>query len=186
MGHEEQRTARSAGRTQLLQAAELERRVAHRQSLIDEQHLGIEVDHHREAQPIRMPLLKVRTGVSATAVSSAYRITSSTLDHAVALRSRGADGLDVLPPGQDGSNPAFGSSRAPILRSATTRPSSGTGDPGDHPQQRALPRPVAPDDTHGLPLGEFEGHVPQGPELAVAEGRSLPVRPALRMIAEAP
>ena len=55
VGDEQDRLARLADAHELVEALLLERRVADREHLVDQQDVGVDLDHHREREPDQHP-----------------------------------------------------------------------------------------------------------------------------------
>ncbi len=166
--HEQQRHPCLGELLQPLQAFELERRVAHGERLVDDQHVGVDVDRHREGEPQLHPA-RIRLGrlLDEGADVGKRRDVVEPLLH---LRARDAHDRavheHVLAPGEirvesgtelEQRSDASGELDVTGRRRERAR---------DELQQRGLARAVAPDDSHRFAFAHLERHVAQGPELA--------------------
>ena len=162
VGDEDDRAVGVANLVEDVGALLLEGGVADREDLVDQEDLGVGLDHHREGEPDQHPRRVVlqlhvdeflqlgelehglRGGPAHRAVARPI-ITpfSSTFSRAV------SSGLKPTPSSMKGA-------RRPAIR---TRPGIGRVDAGEDLQQRALARAVASDNPEELAAADLEGDV---------------------------
>ena len=173
---EEDRRVGALDPLELLEALLLERRVADREDLVDEQDVGVHLDHHAERQADHHParvVLELDLGELAELgevddlIEPAAGLARAEAEH------RGVD-HHVLTGRQVRVEPHPELDERRHVPGHEDAPRVGAVDAGHALQQRRLPRPVAPDDREELPAPDGEGHVAQRPQLVV-------LRPAQRM-----
>ena len=152
---------------QLVQALRLERGVPHGENLVDEEDVGVGVGRHREAKPHLHARRVVLDGRVDEALD--FREGHDLIELALNLPPRhphdGAVEEDVLAARQvrmetgadldERAEPPIGHERA----------GGGHGHAGEHLQERALARPVSPDQPQRVPPLQREADVTQRPEL---------------------
>ena len=159
--HEHDRPPRVAQPVELVEALLLERRVADGEHLVDQQHVGVDLDHHREREPDVHPRRVVlelhRLGVAQLGEVDHLLVALARLhrreaehdpveDHVVARREVRVEADAEL---DERRHPAVD----PDLAARRLV------DAGDQLEQRALARAVAPDDAEELALLDREGDV---------------------------
>ncbi len=172
MGHEQNRASGPLQPTELVKALLLERGVADRQHLVDQQDLGIDLDRGREREPhehSRGVVLQSQIGEftelrerddvveAGTGFPAREPEHDRVDDHVVA-------GSEV----HVEADAEFDERRQPPVDCDLA--AIDFVDPGQALEQRALAAPVAPDDSEELALGDVDGHVLDRPQLVVVVG----------------
>jgi hypothetical protein len=151
---------------QLVQALRLEGRVAHREDLVDEKDVRVDVGGHREAEPDGHSGRVILDGCvdEALDLGEGHDAVELVLHLGAAHPHDGPVEVHVLAAGEvevearahldEGSDPSNRRERAP----------GGHGYPGQDLQGRALARPVGADESHRFAALDGEAHVAQGPE----------------------
>src|SRR5262245_22715266 len=164
--YEEHRAPALAQALHGLDALLLEARVAHRQHLVDDEHVGLQVSGHGESQPqahARRIALDRSVDELLHAREGDDRV-EALLDLALLHSQDGAVQVDVLAAGELVVEPG------PDLEQRGDAPfhldlaQGRVGDPREDLEQRALARAVAPDDADDLADIHVEGDVTQRPD----------------------
>ena len=161
MRHQQDRLPAPAELSELVEALVREAFVADREHLVDEQHVGIDVDCHRESEahvhPGRIGLHRRIDELAQ--LGEVDDLVEAILDLALGQAEHDAVDEDVLAPGnlrvEAGSQ--LDERRYPSLD--LHRAARRLRDARDELQRRALARSVAPDDAVGGTLRHVEGHI---------------------------
>jgi len=153
-------------RLHLRHALALEPGVAHRQDLVDDQDVGVEVGGHREREPHPHPVAVALHRCVEEAVDLGER--DDLVEAAGHLggthpEDRAAE-VDVLEPGELGVEPGADLEEGADAPDQVDVPVAGRGDPTEDLEQRALARAVAADDAHRFTALHVEPDVVEGEE----------------------
>ena len=184
VGHQDDRLTLLLETVEDVQALLLERRVAHRQHLIDQHHIGIGVHHHRE----REAHLHARRVVLQLLVDEALQsaegddLVEAVANHARVEPHHHRVDLDVVARRQVRIESDAELDERRQLAGDMDRASVGAVDARKALQQRALPRAVAPDDPEELPLLDLKRDALEDVELVVALAAQRVQHPLLERV----
>ena len=170
MANKENRAAMAGDIFHFAQAFFLEFRVAHRQDLVHNQNLGLQMRSDGECEP------HIHAGAIPLHRRVDELLDAGELDDLVELGAdfgfghpeNGAVQKDVLAPAQLGMEPGADLEERCDATADSYLAACGLGDAAENFQQGALASSITTDNSHNLAGLDIERHIAQGPEIRSA------------------
>ena len=171
--HEDDRPTLALELAHAVQALGLEGLVAHREHLVDQEHVGLHVHRDREPEPDEHARrVELHLGVDELLQ---LRERDDVVERGVGLLARQTEErrvqVDVLAPRELGMEPGTELEQRREAATLEDRPRGRAEDPGYALQQRRLARAVVPDQAERRALPHLERDVAERPEVLGAAAR---------------